>query len=237
MNNLKELRKKYGITASEIAEKLGVSKQAVSAWERGVKEIPQERLEELAKIFEIEPVTFKHLIGTDDIKELNKEREKRLMQYAGKMNSFPFEELYKQMKYSQSNIERAIHKSFDGPSDATLSKQIKYVERGISLYGEFNMLIHLLHEMPYEEQTLYFSRIMEAVIGMQSAMGRDIDPKRYKENKPLLIGYKNIKDISDVFTEKIDESKKEFEEYKTHVDYLYEAMLDKSAEEQDMAEE
>ncbi len=37
---LREYRKKYGLTQSEMAEKLGVTKESVSEWERERRELP-----------------------------------------------------------------------------------------------------------------------------------------------------------------------------------------------------
>lgn len=38
-NNLKLFRKKYGYTQEQIAERIGVSRQAVAKWENGVYHI------------------------------------------------------------------------------------------------------------------------------------------------------------------------------------------------------
>lgn len=54
MNGLRYIRNKCNLSLSELADKLGVTRQMVSAWENGRKSIPESRLHELSKIFGIE---------------------------------------------------------------------------------------------------------------------------------------------------------------------------------------
>lgn len=48
--NLKVERINAGLTLQEMANALGVSKQAVYAWEKGIKNIPNNRINEIKKI-------------------------------------------------------------------------------------------------------------------------------------------------------------------------------------------
>ena len=48
---LKAQRKELKLTQKEIAERLGISFQAYSAWERGVKEPSKEKVKQLEEIF------------------------------------------------------------------------------------------------------------------------------------------------------------------------------------------
>lgn len=51
--NLREIRKKNGITQEQLAEKLNVSRQAVTKWESG-KSLPSiHNLKEMAIIFKV----------------------------------------------------------------------------------------------------------------------------------------------------------------------------------------
>ena len=52
-NNLKLLRKKYGYTQEQIAEKLGVSRQTVAKWERGECLPDIENVIALSDIYEV----------------------------------------------------------------------------------------------------------------------------------------------------------------------------------------
>ena len=52
-NRLAELRKEHGLSQEELADKLGVSRQAVSKWERGEASPDTDNLIELAKIYNI----------------------------------------------------------------------------------------------------------------------------------------------------------------------------------------
>lgn len=54
MNGLRYIRNKCNLSLSELADKLGVTRQMVSAWENGRKAIPANRLKELSIIFGIE---------------------------------------------------------------------------------------------------------------------------------------------------------------------------------------
>lgn len=52
-NNIKNERKKLGITQEELAEKLSVTRQAISNWENGKTEPDIETLTKIAQIFDI----------------------------------------------------------------------------------------------------------------------------------------------------------------------------------------
>ena len=52
-NRLFELRKKHNLSQEELAEKLGVSRQAVSKWERSEASPDTDNLIALAKIYEL----------------------------------------------------------------------------------------------------------------------------------------------------------------------------------------
>ena len=50
---LKARRKEIKLTQKEIAEQLGISFQAYSAWERGVKEPSKEKVKQLEEILKV----------------------------------------------------------------------------------------------------------------------------------------------------------------------------------------
>ena len=65
-NRLTELRKKHGLSQEELADRLGVSRQAVSKWERGEAYPDTDNLIELAKIYNI---SLDELVGHEAPKD------------------------------------------------------------------------------------------------------------------------------------------------------------------------
>ena len=76
-NRLVELRKKSGLSQEQLADKLGLSRQAVSKWERAEASPDTDNLICLAKLYN---VSLDDLLSSDesidDIAKETKEREK-----------------------------------------------------------------------------------------------------------------------------------------------------------------
>ena len=58
MNGLKYIRTRCNLSLSELARFIGVTRQALSSWENGRKEIPEQRKEQLACFFGIDKEYF-----------------------------------------------------------------------------------------------------------------------------------------------------------------------------------
>ena len=63
---IKQLRKKKGISQSELAEVIGVQNNTVSTWERGTRKPDFEALNLLSDYFE---VSFEYILGSSDKEE------------------------------------------------------------------------------------------------------------------------------------------------------------------------
>ena len=72
-NNLYELRRRHNLSQEEFAEKLGVSRQAVSKWERGEAYPDTENLIMISEMFS---VTIDELLNADNLKNDTAEKEK-----------------------------------------------------------------------------------------------------------------------------------------------------------------
>ena len=63
---IKQLRKKKGLSQSELAELIGVKNNTVSTWERGTRKPDFEALNLLSNYFE---VSFEYILGSSDKEE------------------------------------------------------------------------------------------------------------------------------------------------------------------------
>jgi transcriptional regulator with XRE-family HTH domain len=65
-NRLKQLREEKGMIQKELAEKIGVTRNSITAYENGNREPDLEKIINLAKIFD---VSIDYLVGVSDIKK------------------------------------------------------------------------------------------------------------------------------------------------------------------------
>ena len=70
-NRLQELRKSHSLSQEELADKLGVSRQAVSKWECGEASPDTDNLIQLSKIYGI---SLDELVGNESVKKVNPTR-------------------------------------------------------------------------------------------------------------------------------------------------------------------
>ena len=79
---LKARRKELKLTQKEIAEKLGISFQAYSAWERGIKEPSQEKVAQLENILKVAKGYFTQIEIVRLYNSLSKQGKDKVVLYA-----------------------------------------------------------------------------------------------------------------------------------------------------------
>ena len=124
-NRLVELRKKAGLSQEELAEKIGLSRQAVSKWERAEASPDTDNLICLAKIY---GVSLDDLLNTDqkveDIASETKEREE------SKEKGKDEEE-----KEDAQNKKDSVHISINGVHVKNGDEEIKIDRSGVHVHG------------------------------------------------------------------------------------------------------
>ena len=79
---LKARRKELKLTQKEIAEELGISFQAYSAWERGIKEPSKEKVAQLEKILKVAKGYFTQIEIVRLYNSLSKQGKDKVVLYA-----------------------------------------------------------------------------------------------------------------------------------------------------------
>lgn len=60
-NNIRRMRKTAGLSQADLADRLGVHQTVVSRWERGVADLPDDRVGDLAEALNVPPQDLKRL--------------------------------------------------------------------------------------------------------------------------------------------------------------------------------
>lgn len=182
MNGLKQIRTQCDFSVTDVAKKLGVSKQAVSSWENGKKEIPEARRRQLALLFGV------------DVSVFGDSRE-----FPGKVRRLSYSEEFIQRKEEQKLLEERIHRTIDGAENLNIRDQISNINRGLLLYRRFIDVINLLNAQKYTDRKDYFARVLEVLDGMILAMGgqinlhKDVESGLYNEKR------ENVEKAKDTF--------------------------------------
>lgn len=127
MLGLEYIRKLYGDTTITLADKLGITNVNISQWENGKKPIPEKRLEELSKLYNMSSEYFskeltsleqvkikKNINGIQDDEDIHKEQIiediRNIMNENPVMISF-MEYLLLYLQDNKSDINKLIGKS------------------------------------------------------------------------------------------------------------------------------
>ena len=127
MLGLEYIRKLYGDTTITLADKLGITNALVSQWENGKKPIPEKRLEELSKLYNLSSKYFskeltsleqikikKNINGIQDDEDIHKEQIveeiRKIMNESPVMISF-MEYLVLYLQKNKSELHKLMGKS------------------------------------------------------------------------------------------------------------------------------
>ncbi len=214
MNGLKLIRTQCNYTSVELAEKLSVTKQAISAWETGKKVIPTERKAEIAHLFGVDETHLGELSDEDiaklvrcpkfrkmegdkeyftysDTNKMGADEKTLKYRYEGVRDLTLSDELA-QRREAQAALEAEIHKSFEcRTSNKNLENQMLYINRGIGLYSRFVEIIDMFYSQSPINKMTYFKTIMEALDGMRVAMGKEVDPEEYGGDRTVIDVFAN----------------------------------------------
>lgn len=102
MNRLKELRKKKGLTQSEVAETVGTTQGSLSGWENNRYDIPSEFVGRLCALFDCTP---DYLLAEDLVNE-----DPELTEYLDQLKNRPEMRMLFSLAKSatKSDVEKAV---------------------------------------------------------------------------------------------------------------------------------
>ncbi len=213
MNGLKYIRIRCNLSSTELASILGVTRQALSAWENGKKEIPEHRVAELSEYFGIDGKYFDELSDADvDCiltkamfrYELNgKETYKfkpELQEYTDMM-WFPEhremsldEELSLAKKKKQEMLDK-IDRIIGNTDSPYMVDRINRIHRDCAIYEMVNdLMVHLngtdyLLKVPFADEMRSVYKAMLVAYGLRDKAKleyRDIKNNRYEDGEWII---------------------------------------------------
>ena len=101
-DRIKQLRKKKGVSQSQLAKAIGVKNNTVSTWERGTRKPDFDALQLLSNYFE---VSFEYLLGSSD------KEEARVKPSQGELDSYALSAIADEIKESTELLSRLSDKS------------------------------------------------------------------------------------------------------------------------------
>ena len=205
MNGLKYIRTRCNLSLNELADAIGVTRQALSSWEVGRKPIPSQRLEQLSNFFGID---------TDYFGDITEEKKKYLLEKAMFHYVENGKETYRYKPQNTSSL-KDTHICFLGDDNISLDEKyvaaqkkkqaildkadeiIRYydkggnihsqlinINRGCTIYGGIN---RLMDEMPQKAiicRMSYFYEINNVINALLLAYGLKSKEDIIQENLP-----------------------------------------------------
>lgn len=196
MNGLRFIRIQCNLSLNNVAMALGVSRQIVSAWENGKKDIPKDRVEQLSRYFGIDTKYFgdideqqkREILGAA-MYRWNRNDEEFFLYRPDKESAARFmdrctfnmserttllsDEL-KEKKRAQKNIVDKIDEQIAGLPWYTLQDQITSINRGVAYYDYCATIYKLVYEQPITHKMSYYYRALEVVKALSIVFGAEM---------------------------------------------------------------
>ena len=178
MNGLRYIRIRCNISISELAEEIGVSRQALSSWENGRKDIPAQRLEQLADFFGIDK-SFLGQISEEEKQVLlgkamfrYEENGRETYRYKPKEgqehisicfpadSEYSLDERYEHAKRKKQAVLKQAKDIIRWTENAgSLESQISCINRGCEIYGMTNGLMECMRDQPIPLRMPFYQEI------------------------------------------------------------------------------
>lgn len=195
MNGLKYIRTRCNLSLNELSEMIGVTRQAMSAWENDRKEIPEQRKEQLGEFFGIDKEFFgeitdeekEYLLGkamfrySDGTKEFFKYKPDQESEEFDACFMWFFEEsdmsLDEQYVVAQKQKQAILEEiddyiSWEKGNDVTcLHSQIMSMRRGCKIYKMMNDLMGLYKSQKAGYKVPFCQEFMSVMKAMLIAYG------------------------------------------------------------------
>lgn len=221
MNGLKLIRTQCNISLSGLAEILGVTRQIISVWEHGKKEIPETRLEQLSEYFGIEPEFFGEI--TDEQKETildkpmyiwgddengyylyRRDSRNRMIHFANRERKFLPSEEFRQCKSIQKELITNINQQINGPIQRHIGEQMAATKRGIKYYDYCFENMSLAFSKKPDKKMSYYRRLIEILMATTIAFGGDCELPEEKDSYCYAENPVFIKGLSEYIKEYIN---------------------------------
>ena len=108
MNRLRELRAKTGKSQTTLANELHFAQNTISQWERGSRDIDNDKLHVLADYFN---VTIDYLLGRDEVKPKNEASSKNVPLEKSIMDSHELSDESKQLMLQHLKLVKTLDKA------------------------------------------------------------------------------------------------------------------------------
>lgn len=196
MNGLKFIRTQCNLSLNNVAQALNVSRQIISAWENGKKDIPNERKEQLSDYFgidaqyfdEIDEIQKKKILGTsmyrwnhngDEFFLFRPDEEsqmflKGLCTYEQNERKILLSDELKEKKQLQKGIVRRIDQQIEGQSWYNLHDQITSINRGTKYYQCCVDTYEAIYNQSSSHKMSYYYRALEVVDALLLAFGGEV---------------------------------------------------------------
>lgn len=192
MNGLKYIRTRCNLSLNELADILGVSRQALSMWETEKKDIPQKRQEQLSQFFGIDAKFF----GSITEQEKQELLEKAMFRYEvngketyrfspNKDTDKPyvevcfledretsFDEMYVQAQKKRKDTLEAVEDIINWTDNAgSIQSQICCINRGCQVYDLITDMMQKMREQPSNVKMHFFFEMVAIWNAMAVAYG------------------------------------------------------------------
>lgn len=201
MNGLKYIRTQCNFSLSELADRLNVSRQIISAWENGKKEIPDARKIQMAEFFGIDKSFFDDITveqkkvllgkamfryvesGMETYRYKPNMQEKSHTAYFIPEREMSLDEEFVELQRIQKQLIERINHIISGPEQVKLRDQMSYIIRGTEVFSKTADAMEACFSKEPQLKMQYFFGMVEVLQALNIAIvGTDDENLQYEDS-------------------------------------------------------